>query len=134
MAHYLCLWAPGGAIPNFVGIFRELVFVNREDKKWANSPLWPILFILINLSLGIATMDEPINLLPITASVFVTLSLWLKKPVLTKIISIPVSVCFLIYDIFVGSWIGVISESISLISIIIALIKIIKEKFYVRHS
>ena len=134
VAHYLCLWAPGGAIPNFVGIFRELVFVNREDKKWANSPLWPILFILINLSLGIATMDEPINLLPITASVFVTLSLWLKKPVLTKIISIPVSVCFLIYDIFVGSYIGIVNESIAICSIIISFIKENKTRKDKKHA
>lgn len=27
--HYLFLGAYGGMIPNFVGIFRELVFVNR---------------------------------------------------------------------------------------------------------
>ena len=31
-AHYLCLGAYGGVIPNFVGIFRELIFVQREQK------------------------------------------------------------------------------------------------------
>ena len=117
--HYLCLGAYGGAIPNFVGIFRELVFVNRENKKWANLPVWPLVFILTNLLLG---------------SAFVTVALWLKKPILTKILSFPVSTAFLIYDIFVGSVIGVISESISLVSIIIALIKIIKENYYANHS
>ena len=132
--HYLCLGAYGGAIPNFVGIFRELVFVNREDKKWANLPVWPFVFIITNLLLGLRTFASPINLLPILGSAFVTVALWLKKPLLTKVMSFPVSTAFLIYDIFVGSWIGVISESISLVSIIIALIKIIKEKFYVRHS
>ena len=56
-----------------------------------------------------------------------TISLWLKKPEITKIISFPVSVVFLIYDIFVGSWVGVVNESASLISIIISLVKMGKE-------
>lgn len=125
--HYLCLGAVGGAIPNFVGIFRELVFVNRKNKNWADKFFWPCFFIALNLFLGIITMKSYINLLPVTASVFVTVSLWLKNPTLTKIISFPVSVSFLIYDVFVHSWIGVINESLSLLSILIAIIKIIKD-------
>ena len=121
--HYLCILAPGGMIPNLVGIFRELVFVNREEKKWANRAFWPIFFILINLTLGIITANRFINFLPITASVFVTLSLWLKNPTLTKIISVPVSAAFLIYDIFVGSYIGIVNESLAICSIIISFIK-----------
>lgn len=122
VAHYLCLGALGGAVPNFVGIFRELVFVKREEKRWANSFLWPIFFILLNLSLGLLTISRPINLLPVTASIFVTVSLWLKNPTLTKIISIPVSLAFLIYDIFVCSYIGIVNESIAICSIIISFI------------
>ena len=44
VAHYLCLGGIAGMIPNAVGIFRELVFVNRKDKAWANKIIWPILF------------------------------------------------------------------------------------------
>lgn len=134
VVHYLCLGAYGGAIPNFVGIFRELVFVNRENKKWANYSFWPLVFIIVNFLLGLRTFAAPINLLPILGSVFVTVALWLRRPTLTKIFSFPVSTAFLIYDVFVGSWIGVISESISLISIVIALIKILKERYYVKRS
>lgn len=126
--HYLCLGAIGGLIPNFVGIFRELVFVNRKEKNWADKIFWPCLFIAVNLILGIITMKSYINLLPLVASAFVTISLWLKKPIVTKIISFPVSCSFLIYDIFVGSWIGVFNESLSLISIVIALTNFLLQK------
>ena len=126
--HYLCLGAIGGAIPNFVGIFRELVFVNRKEKNLADKIIWPIFFVSVNLTLGIVTMKSYINLLPIIASVFVTVSLWLKNPTLTKIISFPVSCSFLIYDIFVESWIGVFNEGLSLISIIIALFNALLHK------
>ncbi len=122
VAHYMCLGASGGAIPNFVGIFRELVFVNRESKRQANNFLWPVVFILANFILGIFILDSILGLLPICASALVTVSLWCKRPVMTKIISVPVSMSFLIYDIFVGSWIGVINESIALLSIFISFI------------
>ena len=99
--HYLCLGAAGGAIPNFVGIFRELVFVKREEKEWANHTAWPIGFIAVNFALGLASFRTPINLLPISASALVTISLWLRKPVLTKLVSVPVSAVFLLYDVLV---------------------------------
>ena len=121
--HYLCLGAIGGMIPNFVGIFRELIFINSDDKKWAKSFLWPILFIMINWCLAIRTFTSPINTLPIAASTFVTISLWCKKPRLTKKISLPVSVTFMIYDFFVGSYVGIINESLAIISIIIYFFK-----------
>lgn len=120
--HYLCLSAFGGAIPNFVGIFRELVFM-QSDKKWARSPVFPALFILINWGLAIATWRSALTLLPICASTFVTISLWIKNPRVTRMICAPVSVCFLIYDIFVGSWIGIVNESVALISIVSSFIR-----------
>ena len=121
--HYFCLGAYGGIVPNALGIFRELTFMQREEKRWANKPFIPIIFIIINWGVGFFTFSSPINILPIAASTFVTISLWLRKPVLTKIISIPVSLTFLIYDIFVGSHIGVVNESIAIISIIINFIR-----------
>lgn len=115
--HYLCLSAYGGAIPNFIGIFREIVFVNN-NKKWAKSILWPILFISANWILALCTWKSCITLIPICASMFVTISLWIQNPLLTKLICIPVSVCYIIYDIYVGSWIGIVNEAIALMSII----------------
>ena len=52
-AQYLCLGAIGGMIPNIVGIFRELVYMNRKKHKWASSPLWPALFVTVIFLLGL---------------------------------------------------------------------------------
>ena len=121
--HYLCLGAYGGIVPNAVGIFRELTFIQRDKKKWASRTYIPIIFILINWGIGVFTFSSPINVLPIVASTLVTISLWLRKPKLTKIISIPVSLTFLIYDIFVGSYIGILNEGVAIASIIINFIR-----------
>ncbi len=123
IAHYFLLGASAGIIPNFVGVFRELVFYNRNSKKWASHWLWTVVFISANLILGICNFDVWYDIVPIIASSFVTVSLWINNPDLTKIISIPVSVAFLIYDIFVGSYVGIINESIAICSIILYFIK-----------
>jgi len=136
VAHYFCLSAYGGMIPNAVGIVRELVFMDREKSAWKNSPLIPVAFILINWGIGAWTFQSPINVLPIVASTLVTVSLWLKNPKLTKILSLPVSVSFLIYDLCVGSWIGVINESFAIVSILLSFIRSIlkKEKLFMAKS
>ncbi len=120
VGHYLFLGAFGGMVPNFVGIFREIVFSRRGKSRWADSRLVPIAFVVLNWAIGAFTFKSPINILPIAASAFVTISLWLRDPRLTKLISIPVSLTFLIYDIIVGSFIGAVNESMAIISIIIS--------------
>lgn len=115
--HYFCLGAFAGTVPNITGVFREIVFFNRKDKKWAQSPLWFVLFIAINILLGTRSYRHWYDIVPIVASCFATVALWLDRPNLTKIISAPASASFLLYDIFVGSYMGIVSESISLVSI-----------------
>lgn len=122
-AHYVYLGAFAGMIPNFIGIFREVVFINRRQYKFTGKSIIPIAFILANITLGIISFEEWFDILPILASAFVTFSLWINNPRLTKSISIPVSSAFLIYDVFVHSYMGIINESIAIISIIIFFIK-----------
>ena len=126
VVHYFLLGATAGMIPNFVGIFRELIFIQRKDKKWAEGLIWPAIFILINWGLGFSTFSSLFNILPIAASTAVTISLWIDNPKLMKLISIPVSLAFLTYDIFVGSYIGIINESIAICSIVISFLKTYK--------
>ena len=126
--HYLCIGGTAGAIPNLVGIFRELVFVNRKKHKWANYIFWPVIFMLINFCLGISTFHSVFNILPIAASALVTVALWIDNPKLTKLLSIPVCTAFMIYDFYIGSYIGIINEAISMLSILIFFIKRRKEK------
>lgn len=126
--HYLCLGGIAGMIPNGVGIFRELIFVNRTSKKWASSIFWPLLFVLINWGLGISTFRSAFDILPIAASTLATVSLWVNNPKLTKIITLPASLSFAIYDFFVGSYVGIINEAIVITSIILSLVKERKSK------
>ena len=132
VVHYLMLGGIAGAIPNGVGIFRELIFLHRKSKKWTASLLWPIFFILVGWGLGLRTFHSFYNVLPIAASTFVTVSLWIDDPRLTKMISLPVCAAFFLYDLSIGSYIGMINESISIISIAVSLAK--ERKYSMRKT
>lgn len=124
--HYLLLSAIGGAIPNIMGIARELIFMN-EGKKWANKKIWAAVFIILNTAFALSLTRSAIQFMPIVASALVTVSLTFKNTKNIRLITVPISITFLIYDILVGSWAGALNESISLISIIS---KLIREMFF----
>ena len=126
IVHYFYLGAYSGMVPGTVGIFRELIFLNREKFKWCNKIIWPIIFIVCNWALGYKAYETPVDLLPVISSTFVTISLWLKNPYFTKAISMPVSAAFMVYNFCAHSYIGIFNESVSLISLIIFFIKEIK--------
>ena len=120
--HYIFLGAFSGMVPNAVGVLRESVYLNREKHKWADSPIWPVIFISLNIIIGSFTYKSPIDILPIAASVFATLSFWFKKPLVIKLVSLPATSSFLIYDILVGSA-SVVTETFTLVAIISGIIR-----------
>lgn len=115
--HYLMLSAVGGAIPNMVGIVRELIFMKQFKSKYTKV-IWAAIFITFNAILGIILANSWIQFVPICASAFVTVSLTFQKTSNIRLLTIPISITFLIYDIVVGSWAGVLNESLSLVSMI----------------
>ncbi len=121
--HYFFLGAYAGIIPNSMGILREIVFLNRENKKWAHSPVWPILFVVASWALGIRTFHAWYNTLPLFATLCATIGLWNKDHRVTKALCFPASALFLVYDIFVGSYIGIANEIVGLTSIVLFFIK-----------
>lgn len=121
--HYLFLGAYAGIIPNAMGILRENIFLQRGKRKWADSILWPILFVVASWLIGLRTFHSWYNTLPMFASLFATIGLWNKDPRVTKALCFPASACFLVYDIFVHSYVGIANESVGLISIIIYFVR-----------
>ena len=128
--HYFCLGAVGGMIPNFVGIFRECVYINRRKHKWASIVIWPVFFVILNFALALRSFETAMNILPITASACATIVLWFERPRLTKFILIFTSLGFLIYNIFVASYVGIINGVLEISS---ALIYFARENLHKRR-
>ena len=121
--HYFLLGAYAGMIPNLVAIARELVFMQRGKKKWASGIWVPIFFIIVNFSLGVSTFKVWYNVLPIVGTMVVAIALWIKNPRITKLILLPVVSAYLTYNIFVGSYIGIVNEIVGLISLILYFVR-----------
>ncbi len=131
VAHYCLLGGYGGAIPNFVGIFRELIFIQRGKSKWASHIIWLPTFLIINFTLGLFTFSSIYNVIPIVSSAFVTVSLWIKNPKHIKLLILPATIGFLVYNCILHSLVGVVNEVLGIVSILIFLIrggKIMKNK------
>lgn len=126
--HYILLGAYTGAIMNLLGSFRSLVYANRS-KKWASSVIWPILFSIAFLISGILTWDNVFSIFPLIAMLMSSVVLWIEQPKINRMLSLPTSTCWLIYNIKTVSIAGIVTEIFVLTSIIIGIFRLdIKKK------
>lgn len=121
--HYISLGAVSGAFVCAIGILREFVFLNKR-KKWAQGKRWLMLFLLLSILSAVLTWKNGFSVLPTIASILSVFSFWKGNPTWTKILSFPISVCFMTYNIFSLSYAGIINEILVLISTAIGIIRI----------
>lgn len=113
---------------NLLGAFRSLVYSNR-GKKWASSVVWPTVFSIGFLISGILTWDNVFSVFPLIAMLMSSVVLWIEQPKINRMLSLPTSACWLIYNIKTLSYPGIITEIFVLSSIVIGIIRLdIKKK------
>lgn len=123
MAHFLLLGAYTGAVFNLIGLARCLVFYHRGQKAWASSPVWLVAFFVVITVAVAATWDNIYSLFPTIAMYFTTVSLWVSKARLVRLLSFPSSPLWLVYNIANRSYAGMLTESFVMVSILIAIIR-----------
>ena len=117
--HYFLLGGFSGVLLNAVSATRETVFYFDENQK--RRKVWLIVFVGINWTFGMLMMKEFYNLLPMVCSAVATYSFWQNNLKVTRILALFNAVMMFTYDIFLLSYVGMVSESITMISVIIAL-------------
>lgn len=122
--HYLILCAYSGLAVCILAVLRELIFINRGRRKWANHIIWPILFILAAIGTTILTWEGFISLLTCVASILSVITFWIGNPRLTRILILPTATLMIIYDVFSGSYTGMINESITLVSALVGIVRL----------
>ena len=117
--HYFLLGGLSGAFCSLIGIIRNIVLIKSNNKKI----IIPI-FILLYLIVTILFYEGIYSLFPMIANsaYLITLTYKKKKPLLIgAIIS---SILWILYSIFVSSYVSIVTESILLISNTIQLIRL----------
>lgn len=121
---YILLGAYNGAFTNIIGLFRTIIFTKKGSDEFYKTN--NILYIIITLyaTVGILTYKNLLGLFPTIASIFYAIVLWQEKPKNIRIGTSVMLFMWLLYNIFVGAYIGAICEGVMLISSVVAIIKI----------
>ncbi|MBR5871027.1 MAG: YgjV family protein [Clostridia bacterium] len=126
--HYFMLGAYSGAVLNGINMGREVIFQLKTSKKWAQTPIWAVVFIVINLTSTIFSWQGWQSLLPAVGASIAVVGLWCAKPMTIRLFSLPSTTCWLIYAIMSGTVSGIICNVIQLTAIFVGLFRDIKER------
>ena len=118
--HYAFLGLLTPILMNVINVLRAVVFSQRE-KKWASGNYIPVLFILASVVTVIFTWDNAWSLLPCIASVSATVGNWQTDTQRLRALTIPVCVCWFIYNMINHSIAGMANETFTLVSVIVGL-------------
>ena len=120
--HYLLIGAISGCVMNLIGIFRNVVYTNR-DKKAFSSPLWPFVFAAIMLAAGLATWQDWRSVLMVCALVINSLALSMKNAQYIRWSLLLTCPMVMVYNALLHSYGGFVYEGMSIVSAIIGILR-----------
>ena len=121
---FLIMGAYSGAINLIVIILRNAMLMKVRSWAWVKSK-WAMAAILAASAAGSAfTWQGWISLLPFAAMMGTTIAYWTDNAQKIRLGNLVCgSPCWLVYDLIIGSWGGVLNESITLASILISIFR-----------
>ena len=120
--HYLALGANSVAVVTIVAIMRSIVLLCRRY-RWAQSRAWLAVFMISSFVLSVLAYKDWTSLLPMIGSQACIIAFWIGKPKVTRIISIPAALMFLVNVTLNGSLWGMLCESFLLASAVVGFIR-----------
>ncbi len=119
---YFFMGAYTGGLLDLTSGVRNFLFYKCVEKKRSTLPVI-IGFSALVVTLALLSWAGPVSLLPMAAKVLTTVSYGMKNERLLRFITLPSCFCWIAYNAVVGNWEGIISDSLSLVSILIAVYK-----------
>ena len=125
---YLFLQAYTGCLMNLICVLRNILF-KKYDKKQV--PIYLLIFIVfIMLILSLFAYNGSISLFPCIACILYTISIWQSNLKVTRIVEVISCSLYIIYNIKVLAYVGLVSTMIELISALIAIYRFDIKKDY----
>lgn len=110
-----------GSLLNGIAVFREIVFYNRLDKKWAAHRFWLYFFLLLMGLAPVLTWEGWISLFPAIGSICAVIAFYMENPTHIRIAGLGTTILWLLYSVFTYNVGGIIQNIINIISIFVAL-------------
>lgn len=125
--HYFLLGAYSAFATNAISCIRELVFMNN-NKGIFRKKFWLWLFVCIYFISAVFTWKGLYSIIPMCVSTLATFSFWQKDVRYARKIAVTNNVLMFTYDIFTGSYAGMVAESLSFFSVLLAMYRSHREK------
>lgn len=125
---YLLLGAYIGAVIQVIIFTRNLVFAKRGEKKWADNPLWPFLFMALSIISLIIFWQGWISLLPVIGVIVGTYGISKSQPKTMRRYILSTSLVWIPYDLLIHSYSGFANDIISYIAVLIGMYRLDREK------
>ncbi|MBQ9098192.1 MAG: YgjV family protein [Clostridia bacterium] len=132
VANQLLIGGYTGALLNGIAMGREVVFYNRDKHKWAATPLWLVVFMVIT---AISPMMSLISgkegwyaILPALGSMAAVVGFYSRKPVITRYISFLANGLWLIYNVIIRNYSATVSGIILLLSATVGTVLMLIER------
>lgn len=126
--HYILLGAWTGAIMSGVTLLRNLVFAQKNLKKWASHPGWLYVFIVLSLIALAIFWEGWISLLPAAGVVIGTYAISKDNPKDIRFYMLLTAIVWIPYTIIVHSYSGLIAHIISTIGLLTGMIRLDRKK------
>lgn len=117
------LGAFSGAMGLLINILRNLLLLKLDRWKWVKSKVTLAGVIGLLLMTTIYTWAGFISLLPLMSVAITSIGYWTNNAQKIRLSQLFGSPCTLLYDVLINSWGGAISETITLISIIVSILR-----------
>lgn len=120
---FIIIGAYTGALSLSVNIARNVLLLKADDWNWVKSKGTLSAIIGLLLITTVFTWAGWISLLPFASVAITSIGYWTNNAQRIRLSQLFGTPCTLVYDIIIGSWGGVISETITLISITISVFR-----------
>ena len=120
---YFLLGAGTAGLMDFTSGCRCFVFYYKNKKNKPISKKWLFIFCFLITVLGIIGYNGPISLIPVILTLFYTISSYTKTSNWTRISFLLAAFIWIYYNIQVKAYVGVIGNSIEIISGIISIFR-----------
>ena len=110
------------AFLDLVSSVRNFLYYKFVEKNKSTTPLI-IIFATFMALVGVFTWAGPITLLATIPKVMTSISYAMKKEWLLRIITMPTCICWIAYNLIVGSYEAALGDFITFLTIVYAIIK-----------
>lgn len=121
---FLMIGALTGSINVFVLVIRNLMLSMYNESAFVRWAGWKWIFSAVSVLIMIFTKKGWYDLIPCVATIGGNFGMWSNNAQTIRLTNLVcISPGWLIYDIIVGSWSGILNEVIALTSIIVSIVR-----------